>query len=679
MVVGGLPFSGKSTLLRNMLGIEDTGDENISRLPGLAVMEAAIMNNPYNSCNVPQWLSAITKEDAELLIFAACLAQVCAKRNEYLTTCAFSENETADSTSSEPNPKFQLHIVDEYFERAFKRLRDLCGKLERDGNLHFLQHASLVFMNIWDVGINLAVFEVISMLARKCSGLILLDVLNLHQDTKVLGKRLDLKNYERYRGRYNARKDDERVMQIHRAGTYYARFVSVCNPAPNTSLLIGTHRDDLDENKRMLTSMSAEVYHLVEDKVAEVGFVEALHPQMLIVNAHLKEDATKVCRTVEQMIMEENRFEQSVPLTWIMLRGVLQATGRFFMPKSELWLYANECGLQSPTELESWLSLFQSCMSIVYSQDVTLSSLHDNVIISPFQFVECLDQLYYAEFDCEIRSKSKLTLYLDLLQRGILTHSFAQEVWADDSCATSRGSKCNLMLKVLVDLKISTKLELVISPSTTEPLIVPPSEQFYFLPSLRLYSSHTQLSSKSDSLVIMASHVHHAPFNICSEFVRFIQLQENTKSLAFVPNVYYDVVHLKWIKSSMLEADIYFKLLDLEDVIEVSIAAPKKVGIHDQHFLLLQHRIYSAMKTTCIEFFYEMSQIVKTMNYKLCVVSSSCPSEGNVVHLVPFEIADDRRPNEQLCLTCGRSVSLSQFSELQTLWVTCAYQVCYCV
>lgn len=670
MIVGGLPSSGKSTLVRNMLQIEHTGKGDICKLPGLAVTEAAVMINPYSSSkHVPPWLSAITKEDAELLMFAACLTQVCAKRSESLM-CSLNESVPAEQVT-----KFKLHIVNEYFERAFQRLNNLCGKLEVEGNLHFLQHASLVFMNIWDIGVNLAVFQVMSLLCRRCNGLILLDVLDLHQDAVALDKRLDLQNNDRYQGRYSARKDDQRVMQIHRAGTYYIRFVSVCNPVPNTCLLIGTHRDCFESDNKKLTNTSANIKDVVEDKVTEFGFAKVLHPQMLAVDTRSDKDARKVCSTVEKMIMEDNRFEKTVPLTWIMLRGVLQATERLFVQKSELWLYANECGLQNPDELNSWLDLFQSCMSIIYSPDETLASLHHNIIIRPFKFVQCVDRLYYAEFDAEIQSNPELGMHLDLIQKGILTYSFARVVWPDDSAScSSPNNKCNFMLKVLADLKISSKLNLEIFHDSEEMPPVLSTEQLYFVPSLRLYTNHTHLSSQSNSLVIMASHVHYAPFDICSEFLSFVQQQEIAKSLKYVLNDNHNVIHFKWRETPILEADIYFKLLDLEDLIEVSVCTSEKLHIPEQHNLALKQKVCSKMKTICIEFFHIKSQIMTTMSYKLCVVSPSCPSDDSQVHLVPFE---NHKLNNLMCFTCGQPLSSSQFCEQRTLWITSAYQVWY--
>ena len=680
VVVGGLPFSGKSTLLHNMLQLKDKKEEHVCALPGLSVMEAAVISNPYRLDQNLPWLSAISKEDAELLMFAACFAQLYAKRSQSLASASFEEVEASDSLSAQQIPKFKIPAINQYLDRAFKRLKDLCSKPECRDHLDSLQFASLAFMNIWDIGVNKAVFEIMSLLARKCRGLVLLNLLSLKDDAESLNKKLSLQDRSRYQGRYSDRKDDERVLQVQKAITYYARFISVCNRLPNSSLLIGTHKDSHEGNKEGLMKLSAKVKSLVEQVVSGLGFGKVLHPQMLTINAQLAEDSKKVCETVEKMIMQDHRFEKEVPLTWILLRGVLQTTDKMFLQKTELWFYASDCGLQSLEELESWLKLFHNCMSIIYSDDGALPTLTQNIIIHPFKFVECLDRLYYADFDMELISKPNV--HLDLLHRGILTYTFAGDIWPDDPEASSsrhkiQNEKCNFMLRVLQDLKIATKLDLAIYKSEEDPLDISAAEQLYFVPSFRLYFSHSQLSKDSCSLIIIAFGIHQAPFDVYSEFLHFVQQQqqERIKLLKFVPDQHYDALHLKWIENEVLKADVHFRLLDFEDYVEVSVCPSVKPGVHESHIFALKQRVCSMMKTICVEFFHKVSEFVPTMKYEFCVVSPACPREDRV-HLVPFQIVGDQGLHNLECRTCQRQVSLQQ-SQGGALWITCAYQVKY--
>ena len=683
VVIGGLPGSGKSTLFRSMLNLKEEllQEQNVCQLPGLTVMEAAVMSNPYSSKQL-QWLSSITKEDAELLMLAICLAQVCAKRSQSLSVLDTDEaGEVFESL-------FRSSSVNKYFARVFKRLQDLLAKHELEGSLHTLQHASVAFLNIWDIGVNKAVFEAMSLLARRCRNLVLLNVLSLKEDAMELNKGLNLQNFARYRGRYSARKDDERVMQVQKAYVYYSRFVEACNRLPNTTFLVGTHKDAYEGDKERVTEISSHVKHLVDEKVAATGFVEALHPQMIAVDARSDEDAKKVCKIMEDTILKSGTFEQSVPLTWIMLRGVLNAMDEMYLSKSEVWSYAGECGLQNMEDLESCLDLFQSCMSIIYSSDESIPSLHDNIVIRPYKFVECLDRLFYAEFNEKFRSNTKFKIHLNLMQKGILTYTFAKEIWPDDSISSSRRETqnvtCNFMLKVLQDLKMCTKVELTIcfDSKTGGEERFPLNEKFYFIPSVRPYYSHSQPTQESNSLIIVATHVHQAPCDIYSEFVAFIQQQEMTKSLKLVACEHYDVVHLKWVENELPEVEISFKVLDFHDLVEVSVDIPKPpVGHQQSHEILaLKQNVCSIMKTTCVEFFHKVSQTMSAMSYKVCIVSPSCDHthKDDGIHVVPFGLRGDQNLDQLVCCTCEQQISLSSLPSTlrqRTMWITCAYQV----
>ena len=676
---GGLPCSGKSTLLRSMLQLKQDQEENVCQLPGLNVLEAAIISNPYTE-EKTQWLSAITKADAELLMLAVCLAQVCAKQNQSLSLLDINEGINVIE------PMFKSASVNRYFDRVFRHLRELLVKLENEGSLLTLQHASLAFMNIWDIGVNKAVFEAMSLFARRCHSLLLLNVLNLDRDATKLNDKLD---FTLYSGRYSPRKDDQRVLQVQKAHVYYARFVEVCNQLPNTSALVGTHKDAFEGDKQKIAEVKSRVKHLVEEKVAGVAFTDLLHPHMLVVDARSEGDAKTMRKTVEEMIFQCNRFEKTVPLTWILLRGVLHSTDRLVLSKSELWSYASQCGIQTTEELDSWLNLFQSCMSIMYSSDERLTSLNQNVVIHPFKFIQCLDHVFYAEFSDILKSNTKLEKHLDLLQKGLLTYTLACEIWPDDlnSTAPARGENqnvlCSFMLRVLRDLKMCTKVKMAIAfDSEEQPCSA--DEQFFFIPSLRPSYSHSHPTQRSCSLIVMASNVHQAPCDIYSEFVHFIQQQERTKCLQLIPDERYDTVHLKWVENELPMAEIEFKMLDFEDMVEISVTIPEhQFSVQQSHdnILSLKQKVCSIMKTTCMEFLHEISQNMNTMTYNTCVVSPICensPDNSRArVHVVPFEINGVEHLDSLSCYTCGKQAPFSQYSDQRTVWITCAYQVIY--
>ena len=443
------------------------------------------------------------------------------------------------------------------------------------------------------------------------------------------------------------------------------------------SLRIGTHKDAFESDKQMLKVTVSQVRQTVEAKLTPLGYVHALHQKMLVVDARNQEDAKKVCTEIDDMILQDGRFEKQVPLSWILLQGALESSSKMVMSMSDLWPLASECGLNDLEELDAWLGLFQSCMSVIYSDNVTMHSLHNNVIIQPLQFVQCLDRLYYAKFITDLQSKPKLRAHLDLLKKGLLTNTLAEELWLDDQDAISmskaRNTECKFMLDVMLDLGISSKVGLKI-----EDIDVPlsPTEQIYLVPSLRSDYFHTHPSRESESLIVMASFVHQAPCDVHSGFLNFIQQQKYSKWLQFIPNEKYNVVHLRWTEDHPLLADI-FKLLDFEDAAElqVNVSSPTGLNVHPSHLHSLREKLFSIMKTTCIEYFPKLSKVVPAMSYRLGVVSPSCindPNKDPTVHVLPFDLIGNEK--NLCCSTCGRRVNLLP-DEPRAVWLKCAYQV----
>ena len=229
------------------------------------------------------------------------------------------------------------------------------------------------------------------------------------------------------------------------------------------------------------------------------------------------------------------------------------------------------------------------------------------------------------------------------------------------------------MLRVLKDLRISTKVEIEIESSL-------PAAEVYFIPSLRPYHKHKRLLAKSDPLMVHVPHIHQVPFDMCVEFLAFLQQQKmKRQNLYFVLDNRYNVLHLSHKKgdekeSDELKADITFHVLNHVDMVEINVAVEGQGN--KSH--ALREEVCSIMKTACVEFFYEASRRCSDISYKFGVVSPTCPKEASgPVHFVPFDISGDQDLNNLACC-CGEKISLADCSDQfeSRLWIACAYQVC---
>ena len=170
----GLPFSGKSTLLSNLLKLKQPQEEHARiDFPGrLSVYEAVMMKDKINDeC---KWINS-TKYDAEALAIGVALAHVYAKSHQFPSFTGFSD-------FSETRPGVQMFKdlqVNSCFYNSCKRLSRMMKWVVEHGKMEKLMTASLTFLNIWDMGVNKAVFEVLSILSSKFKNALLLNVLSL--------------------------------------------------------------------------------------------------------------------------------------------------------------------------------------------------------------------------------------------------------------------------------------------------------------------------------------------------------------------------------------------------------------------------------------------------------------------------------------------------------------------
>ena len=120
--------------------------------------------------------------------------------------------------------------------------RAFCWCQQVDEESWWSTQASLTLLNFWDVGVNRAVFEMLSKVAGKFQNLLLLNVLSLEKDCDDLYKPPYLGDtYPE--GRCSLRGDDKRLMALLTSLHYFVRCVFLTNCEPQSTIVVGTHAD----------------------------------------------------------------------------------------------------------------------------------------------------------------------------------------------------------------------------------------------------------------------------------------------------------------------------------------------------------------------------------------------------------------------------------------------------
>ena len=620
--IAGLPYSGKSTLLGHILEMQHSQEEHarITLPGGLSMFEAVMMKDKINEeC---KWINS-TRLDAEVLAIAVALAHVCAKSQQNPSFVDFAATKPGTLL-------FKDSKVDECFQKSFERLKKMMKWVQQQGKMDKLMTSSLTFANIYDMGVNKAVFEVLGILTNQFKNLLLVNALSLKDaQGDGLHRSPNLKDKERYK----ERGDSEMTMKLHSCLKYYTEIIAATPCVPQSTVLVGTFADKLTETE--LQQTRTEVLHSVNGRAEAVGIMEAICPGMFTIDARSKEQALEVRAALEGMIEKKN-FEMDIKLSWIFLRGVLFQTKKLFMSRSEMLVLAKKCGLESEEELEEFLKLFLISGSILYSPSDAFPVLQQHTILDPIAFISGLDKLYYIHTNHSIPDNLKEDL--ESTKNGFLSLALAKHLWNEH----------DFYLQVLETLGLIVQVNEI------------PKKSF-FMPSLRLKHDATMPDADSDSLII-THNLDALPYYKLSSFVIYLTNLYKDQ-IEFDTDIHYNVIRFKWHTPA---AKCYVRFRGEFVDIGVKIA---------ENCSQLQHAtLCSILKTACIELFNGMVQDLHGLKYNLAIVCPESKQPEKRLHFIPFH-ATQYDCNHLFCPKCECRIEETAIPPARKLWIRAAYQV----
>ena len=624
--VAGLPFSGKSTLLRNILELKSKPEEATNGAKSLSIFEAVMMQEECTKAR--HWIPS-TKDDAENITLIATLARVFWKLPSHDT----------DADPSRIDPVFGDNDLDRIFhESTMKNLEDITKHLNTS-DIQKLLCSSLTFVNLWDVGVSKAIFEVLPIIAPRYKNLLLLNVLSLARDADngILYKPPDLTDKQRYNGRYQSRGDENTLLRRRSALFYYVRCITVAQ----RTLMVGTFADDLDSMKRQ--EAAEKVLREVRTQVKKVGIREdAIYPELFTVDAREEADAMKVRTALEDLIDANDQYEREIPLYWIFLRCALHRMGRLYMLRGEVFSIGRKCGLHDEKELDEWLELFQNCGSIIYIPSDEQPMLHSFVILDPLKFFRDLDRLYYV---VELKNvQPELESHVAHARSGLLSHRLLKHICSDSE------EHYNLYARVLQCLGFMVEAGELYEPADS----CLQQHSFYFMPSLRMIP-HVGAYEEEALFVLYPKHIR---FDNQPKFVKLFKQQfgKEVKLIHDQENCY-NVLQFAWSEEAG-EAVISIRF-DV-DIAQVFV----KFLSHSQPF---QKKLFSILKAACITVFNETVNQYPGMQYNLAVM---CPQSDSDSHVVSFNPCNTTC--NLFCPDCKQDVEITNGS---TKWIQTAYQV----
>ena len=643
VAIGGLPYSGKTELLNSMYPHDtvqipsDSPHRCFARhIDGLDIYELGYLKDPVSE--TPEWIPA-TGKACHFYMIAAALAKDAG-------TNKFPCLKAGDEQKLQP---FQSQHLNKHFNRVFDEVGKALSGFEKKWHPQaLLRGPKTVLMNVWDIGVHKALYEVLPLLARAFGRMILVNILDLVRDSKDLDKQPELTNEK-----YNPREESNIVMKTRSRLHYYIRIAGLTKSAKDdqcsTTLLVATHRDkfaDPDEAERTRRDLQS----LAWQKAVDTGVSEVLYPQLHAVNALDQDDGQKVRHIIEEIIDEGKNFDMKMPMTWMFLRSTLYNYPHVYIKWSEFDRMATECGLRTDDEKEQFLTIFTHGGSLLYYPE--LPALKDNIVLSPEHFLKDLEHLYYPQ----ISAAASVKAHKDVISTGILCSTVAEEIWKESS---------SFYLQLLQDTGLAVDISDASLYRTTCHVCSNKKTNCLFMPSLRTNGNRHQLPSRDSDSLFITFNSEYVPTDIQALFAKYLKQELTEIELKFTHHSY--TTTFKFPPTSKLHGVLIYIIVH-GDVIEIQCDTQCE---EDIIIALCSH-----LKTISVQILDGVVKYFPGMEYKLAF---PCPNSAarnrRTIHYLHFHPVDSDI-DRFFCWHCCKYINLTNE---RRRWLKAAYMVsCYC-
>ena len=619
MVIGGLPWSGKSELIKSILSPKE---KSTTKPLGLELHEAIIQRSIIDDSH--QWMLASELQDN---IFTTSI----------LLTHFFSQHSQLPRfklNESSLQRVFDDDEIQEYMETTFQSLKKMVFRFQNEEEVKSMFRGTLSYVNIFDIGVNNAVHEFLMAVEDEGSNYLLINMLNITKcDREVMKEPLNFLHDKRYKGRYT--ETVQTMYKRHNALYHFMVGLEAAaatrdstrlnskmedDPKPN-AIIVGTHwdTDDIRIDSDTLEQRRKDLMELINAYAHDIGMEStSFLTDMVTLNMS---DGREIELLKNKIIdlMEQNKkfFEVEIPLRFYFLRWVLFNTKKLFISREELTKYAKKLSMESEEEIRKFLDIFRGCGSII-SSPLEKEFLYNYFILLPIEFVRGLDRLYSVHTDTSLPEEIRKPT-----QYGIVSDELVRSVWQGPPEGSLSPSEfyVNVLKNVGLMMDLNGK---------------------YLMPSLKL--EYDDSKPKPDSLIITANKSAVSFRKQCSFLNEFISNPLLKDKIQFTECPIYNIATFDWVADGITaKISIQFN----REYIQISVDSPSTTA-------------RSVLKTACVAIMNRISADKLGVRYEFCVV---CPKSG---HFVPFDVLDTSI-NELKCPKCSKSFS-ANFE-----WIKCAY------
>ena len=652
LAVMGLPSSGKTELLHQMLELKVEASLSAQGSSALDIHEAVLCHNQFNDSHT----LIKSREDCSVQPISVALAKtlVCMHKVPSLSTSM--------SSLVDPNnllDEFPDLDVNRHFKAVLENVQKVALQLESRGSLGMLMTGSLSIFTLANTKVGKVAYEIFCALASCCENFVILNLLNLERDSsETLTSPADSEQ-SGTSIKYTMTKPESALVRYMDAAHIASR-----NCKGKRVIMVGTHKDKLNQGKLKETKKNLE--KITMGYAESIGVAGAICPGMECINARDIDDCQRLQKRIIELIKILEKIQYNIPIRYLFLLSYLQNLNQMFISRKKLVDIARTCGVMDEDEIEEFLIIFNSCGSLIYSNDDEIPTLKDFIILNPFNFIKELDKLNQIT---TMSFSDKLELFEEVndTRLGFISEKMARYLWPGEG--DGRMTQAHFFLTFLKELK-------VILPCTALQLETDMRKgKFYYMPILRADHDSAELKGDSSSLIIVHNNAV-VPFRLQTDVIFQIQNHFGT-TVTFDPKPHYNTICFKWHESSRDQCNANIIIRFNTEHIEVSVLFPNRVP-----HLSTVTRICSQLKTACVQIFQVLSTEIKRLNYEfafVCPHSSDTPSQSHAdmysthVHFIRFHPLRAGEKNF-FCQSCQKRIPSDNLPWAKLLWTQVAYQ-----
>ena len=623
LVIAGLPFSGKSTLVNSLFGAPRSGKRSDCDLH-----ETIIRRNEFSGeCH---WMDGSKLESVCHTILNAFARFFIKKRRLPNLTSHSSDLKIFD------DPEIQG-----YFETTYESLCQLQHDNDASSQVENIFSSSLTLINVYDFGINKGMYEFMMAVHGRNRKMLLLNVVDIKEYStkeKLIRPLESLYTEEQEISIYEGRSAMHHLLLPMEGAALSSSIIAKAesipqSQVPSNTLLVGTHADELEKPNECKSTVLEAIESYCRDK----GY-HNIPENVIPVNATDVNDCAKIKEALLNLIDANKSFSIDIPVKFLFLRYVLYCTKKVFMSREEVVEFAHKCGINGDEDIDWFFQIFRDCASIISSYQPE-DFLYHNVILLPANFFRDLNKLYCIE-----SNKSLLPEHKNAARYGIVDKAVVRSLWQGSSDDNSMPT-----------------YEFYVGALITVGLLMELPSGKYFVPSLRpthngFNTNHEKyIPIRSDSLIIRCATT---PFSSKQcYFVKYLLVR--SKGFILVEECdYYNIIEFLW--ESKARIFIRFFLNFIEVHVNQSNISPSDADL-----------LYSILKTDCVAILNEIGTSSKMpFDYQFCFVCPDSDLKPIDSHAVRFEILNSSS-EEFECSKCKKKFQSDEVKGMH--WVRAAY------